>query len=91
MATHSSILAWRIPWTEEPSGLQSMGIKSQARLSDSVLLLLSLGSLLADGRDAILRGLTGGAQEPSWRRGQSVKDVKCALLFSKLKHILLFV
>ena len=24
MATHSSILAWRIPWTEEPSGLQSM-------------------------------------------------------------------
>ena len=25
MASHSSILAWRIPWTEEPSGLQSMG------------------------------------------------------------------
>lgn len=25
VATHSSILAWRIPWTEEPSGLQSMG------------------------------------------------------------------
>ena len=25
MATHSSILAWRIPWTEEPHGLQSMG------------------------------------------------------------------
>ena len=25
MATHSSILAWRIPWTEEPAGLQSMG------------------------------------------------------------------
>ena len=24
-ATHSSILAWRIPWTEEPAGLQSMG------------------------------------------------------------------
>ena len=29
MATHSSILAWRIPWTEEPSGLQSM--ESQSR------------------------------------------------------------
>ena len=27
MATHSSILAWRIPWTEEPGGLQSMGHK----------------------------------------------------------------
>ena len=25
MATHSSILAWRIPWTEEPDGLQSTG------------------------------------------------------------------
>ena len=30
MATHSSILAWGIPWTEEPDGLQSMGsTKSQ--------------------------------------------------------------
>ena len=27
MATHSSILAWRIPWTEEPGGLQSVGLK----------------------------------------------------------------
>ena len=25
MGTHSNILAWRIPWTEEPGGLQSMG------------------------------------------------------------------
>ena len=25
MATHSSILAWKIPWTEDPGGLQSMG------------------------------------------------------------------
>jgi len=27
MATHSSILVWRIPWTEEPSGLQPMGLQ----------------------------------------------------------------
>ena len=27
MATHSSILDWRIPWTEEPGGLQSMGLQ----------------------------------------------------------------
>ena len=27
MATHSSILAWRIPWTEEPDGLQSMELQ----------------------------------------------------------------
>ena len=34
MATHSSILAWEISWTEEPGGLQSMGSQSQIRLSD---------------------------------------------------------
>ena len=28
IATHSSILAWRIPWTEEPGGLHSMGSQS---------------------------------------------------------------
>ena len=34
MATHSSILVWRIPWTDEPGGLQSMGSqKSQTCLS----------------------------------------------------------
>ena len=27
MATHSSILSWRIPWTEEPGGLQCMGLQ----------------------------------------------------------------
>ena len=34
IATHSSILVWRIPWTEEPGSLQSMGSQSQTRLSD---------------------------------------------------------
>ena len=33
VATHSSILAWRIPWTEEPGGLQSMGV-AESGLSD---------------------------------------------------------
>ena len=32
MAAHSSILAWKIPWTEELGGLQSMGSQSQTRL-----------------------------------------------------------
>ena len=32
IATHSSILAWRIPWTEEPGGLQSIGLQSWTRL-----------------------------------------------------------
>ena len=35
MATHSSILAWRVPWREDPDGLQFMGSqKSRTRLSD---------------------------------------------------------
>ena len=29
MATHSSVPAWKIPWTEKPGGLQSMGLQSQ--------------------------------------------------------------
>ena len=33
MATHSSILAWKIPWTEEPSRIQSMESQSRTRLS----------------------------------------------------------
>ena len=38
MATHPSILAWEIPWTEEPGGLQSMGLqKSQIPLSNETI------------------------------------------------------
>ena len=34
VATHSSILAWEIPWTEGPGGLQSVGSQSHTQLSD---------------------------------------------------------
>ena len=34
MALHSRTLAWKIPWAEEPGKLQSMGLRSQTRLSD---------------------------------------------------------
>ena len=34
MATHSIILAWKIPWTEEPGGLKSMASQSRTQLSD---------------------------------------------------------
>ena len=40
MATHSSILALKIPWTEEPGRLQSMGWQSQTRLK-----LLRMGNV----------------------------------------------
>jgi len=47
MATHSSILAWRIPWTEEPGGLQSMGSqKSQA--SDTIEQLAHRGMVCTE-------------------------------------------
>ena len=34
MATHSIILAWKIPWTEEPDELKSVGSQSRTQLSD---------------------------------------------------------
>ena len=47
MATHSSILAWRIPWTEEPGGLQSMGSQRVGHdWSDSFNALCSVCKLL---------------------------------------------
>ena len=57
MATHSSILAWRIPWTEEPGRLQSMGLqKSQTQLSDyttttAYRINIGCGDDLDDGGD----------------------------------------
>ena len=41
METHSSILAWKIPWTEESDGLKSMGSQSQTRLSMLSILCLN--------------------------------------------------
>ena len=34
MAIHSSVLAWKIPWTEKPGGLQPIGSQSRTRLSN---------------------------------------------------------
>ena len=47
MATYSSILAWKIPWTEEPGRLQFMGLqKSRTRFSDLVTCIYSLDKCL---------------------------------------------
>ena len=55
MATHSNILAWKIPCMEEPGGLQSMGIaKSWTRLSDFTYLEKELG-LRVRGPGAVLQ------------------------------------
>ena len=42
MATHSSVLAWRIPWTEEPGGLQPMGRKESGTTEQLTLSLSQL-------------------------------------------------
>ena len=36
MATHSSILAWEIPWTEEPGSLQSMGSQKESEMTQQL-------------------------------------------------------
>ena len=60
MATHSSILAWRIPWTEEPGGLQSMGLQRYTT-EQVTLLLLSVKILFF-----LDIGDTGLRKEPSF-------------------------
>ena len=60
MATQSSTFAWKIPWTEEPGGLQSMGLQNQTRLNTYTprphpRLLLFLIRLLASVWNLILR------------------------------------
>ena len=42
MATHCTVLAWRIPWTEEPGGLQSIELQSQTGLSNFTSLHFTL-------------------------------------------------
>ena len=44
MATHSSILAWEIPWTEEPGGLQSMGSQNN-KIKSFIYYLLNFKSI----------------------------------------------
>ena len=58
MASHSSILAWRIPWIEEPGGLQSMG--SQRVVYDGVTLSLPrTEQLFIDCINAVLTSFRG--------------------------------
>ena len=52
MATHSSILAWRVPWTEEPGGLQSTGLQSQTteQLNNNKEATCCIGFSIREGR-----------------------------------------
>ena len=64
MATHSGILAWRIPWTEEPGRLQSMGSRED-RHSCRVK---AKNPALLSSRDGYLLELTG------WTKGSQASE-----------------
>ena len=70
MATHSSILAWIIPWTEAPGRLQSMGLQSQTQLSPHACRLVKGHFGMYTGK-AWKRGLTFMALLPiakTWKQ-----------------------
>ena len=81
IATHSSLLAWRVPCSEEPCGLQSIGLqrvghdraRMHARVSGGVLISRSFSVLASSGFEAALpmirnsSNLPFGAQRRSWR------------------------
>ena len=46
METHSSVLAWRIPWTEEPGGLQSMGSQREGQDRSALASMLTKSQCL---------------------------------------------
>ena len=58
MAAHSSILDWRIPWTEEPGGLQSL--RSQE---------LDMTERLSNNRAMAFHGTSAAAQRAVWKPG----------------------
>ena len=70
MATHSSILAWKIPWTEEPSGLQSMRSQwvrhnwapTHIQEEEETLITVS-GSLSPEGQNTARKQLTANLKE----------------------------
>ena len=62
MATHSSVVAWRIPWIEEPDGLQSMGFKWLHSITDSINMSLSKLRETVKGREAWHTAVDGVAK-----------------------------
>ena len=56
MATHSSILAWRIPWTGEPDGRQSMGSQRLSETAHGTIIIFICSSI--SGRSGCFRVVT---------------------------------
>ena len=84
MATHSSILAWRIPWTEEPGGLLSIGLHRVGHKRSDLVCMYSLEKEMAT-HSSILAWRIPGTEEPggrpsmgSHRVGQDCSDLAAA-------------
>ena len=94
MAPHSSTLAWKIPWTEEPGGLQSMGFaKSWTRLSDFTFHFHALEKKMAT-HSSVLAWRIPGTGEPgglpsmgSHRVGQDWSDLAAAAAMTYLVSV----
>ena len=67
MATHSSILAWRIPWTEEPARLQSMG--SQTDTTEQLIRTVGQQKLIQHRKAIILQFIKKNKGPPWWSSG----------------------
>ena len=89
MATHSSILAWRMPWTEEPGGLQSMG--SQRVRHDRVTEHSAAQSALGKRKEPQVR--VGGSRKTEVGSGKAnsvIEDVSLSCShFPARSHTLL--
>ena len=92
MATHSSTLAWKIPWTEEPGRLQSMGSRSLTQLSDFTFHFPALEKEMAT-HSSVLAWRIPGMAEPgelpsmgSHRVGHNWRDLAAAAAAAAGEH-----
>ena len=68
MEAHSSILAWRVAWTEEPGGLQFIAVQSLTPLSDHTCIILNMRRRTLTFRRCVVlvTGLKGRCAVRSW-------------------------
>ena len=88
MATHFNILAWRIPWTEEPSGLQSMGLQ---RVGYNWGTTTTYGYLIL--YVSFVEKVILSSTELTWHLCKKLFDHKCKspfLDFSSIQYICMF-
>ena len=68
-ATHSSTLAWRIPWTEEPGGLQSVGVAKESDTTEGVNSCSGRSKLIQHGSGITQRAISLGLAFPHVQTG----------------------